>query len=224
MHTSDISSIFNASHTIHPSQIPHKSHTSYTSHTSHISDTPHLSHTHHTSHASYTSSKSQTSTHHITPRTPTTPAFAVATLECLTDDELRALGSNSEDARLFCPLFLEYQSQIFLPTYVSQFGRSQIESACSCFDVGYGPGGGTAPTVSTEADLVSTSTALSSSAIASTSLPSRSSSITSTSTAGGSAIQGNRSSSASFTSPGRFAIILLSVLVIFPVMAWLNDV
>lgn len=223
MHTTSTSNTFRTSHILHTSHtILHTSHTSQTSHTSHTS---HTSRTSHPSYPSHTSQPSHTSTPHITLQTPspTTPAFAAVAFPCYLDSELRALWSNSEDASLFCPLYLDSQSQILLPTYVGQFGRPQIESACSCFDHGDKPAGSTAPTVRTEAEFVLTSTAPSSSTIVSTSHHSRPSSKPSTSTARGSVIQGNRSNSASNPPPGRFAVFLVSVLVIFLVVALLND-
>lgn len=140
---------------------------SYTSHTPHTSQTSHTSYTHHTSQTSHTPHTHHTSTHHITVRTPspTTPAFAVATFPCFLDNELGALKNIPEDAKLFCPLYLGYHSPILLPTYVSQFGRSQITSACSCFDAGDDAAGSTAPAVRSEADLVLISGASSSSTI-----------------------------------------------------------
>ena len=210
MHTSDVPSTFNTSHT---------------SHTSHTSPTSQTSHTSHKSHISHTSSHK--SKHHVTILTPTTPVFAVATLPCSRDDELHALENNSEDASLFCPVYLGYKSQILLPTYLTQFGRPQIRSACSCFDTGHYAGKKTASAVSTEADLLLTSMAPST-AIESTNPSSSSSSESSISTTSGSVILGKTSSSASFPSPGRCAAILLLMFVMIPVvvpmMALLNDV
>ena len=211
MHTSDVLlSTFNASYTLQ------QSHTSHTSHTSHASHTSHTSHT-----------SSHTSKHHVIISTPTTPVFAVATLPCYRDHELRALENNSEDASLFCPVYLGYKSQILLPTYLTQFGRPQIRSACSCFDTGLYSGKKTASTVRTEADLLLTSIA-SSSAIEPTGPSSSSSSESSIITTSGSVSLGKTSSSASFLSPSRCAAILLLILVMIPVvvpmMALLNDV
>ena len=228
MHTSDIPSTLNTSHTLHQS---HTSHTSYTSHTSHTSITSHTYHTTHTAHTSLTSHTSNTANKDhpkVILWTPTTPVFAVATLPCFRDNELRALENHSEDASRFCPVYHGYKSQTLLPTYLTQFGRPQIRSACSCFDIGHYAAERTASTVSTEADFVSTSMAPSSSTIESNNSSSSSSSESSISTTSGSVLLVKTSNSASIPSPGRFAAILLLVLVIIPLlvpmMALLNDV
>ena len=219
MHASDnISSALNTSSMTNTSYISHTPHTSPTPHTSHESHTSHTSHKSHTSHTSRTSHIFHTnSTHQPHRQTTTKPAFAIPTLPCFLNNELLALARNSDNAALFCPFFLEYQSQIILPTYLTQFGRPQIRSACSCFDAGNTAGPSTASTVSSETDLVSTSTAPSSSTVLT-------SSKLSVSTAGGSVTQGNRSSSASIHPRGRFAVILVFVLVIVPRMALLKGV
>ena len=191
------------------------SHTSYTSHTSQTSLIHHTSRTSHIHH-----------THHTTARTPspTKPAFAIVTRPCILDTELGTLQNNAEDAQLFCPLYLGYHSPILLPTYVSHFGRSQITSACSCFDAGHNAAGSTTPPAKTEADLAVSSGAPSSSTIVSGSHSSRPSSSPSTSTAGGSVVRGNRSSSASTPWSGHFAVTLVSILVISSVTALFKGV
>ena len=164
----------------------------------------------HTSHTSHLPHKAHTSRHHTIP--PTTPAFAVATLSCFIDNELRALESNSKDALSFCPFYLEHRIHEHLPIYVSHFGRPQIKSACSCFDGGNNAVRSRAPTVRTEAESTLQSTAPSSSTTTSSSHSSRPPSKTSSNAA----VQRNRSS--------RFAANLVSVLVIAQLMALLNGV
>ena len=196
------------------------SQTSPTSHISHAPDTTHTSHTTHTVHTSHTSQTSRTShemTHQTTPQTTTTPAFAVATVPCYQDNELRALESHSQDVSRVCSIYIRNHADSNLPNYLSQFGRSQMKSACSCFD-----GKSTATPVKTEADFELTSSASTSSASASAGHSSKPSSKPSTSTARGSVVQGNKSNCASIPSPGRFAVTLVSVLVISSVVALLN--
>ena len=92
-----------------------------------------------------------------------------------------------------------------------------MKSACSCFDAR-----STATALKTEADFDLKSVASTSSTSVSASHSSGPSSKPSTSAAGGSVVQGNRKSPASSPSPGRFAVTLVSVLVISSVVALLN--
>ena len=205
-------------------QIPETSHISHTSHTSHTSPT---SPTFHTSHKSHKSHKSHTSTHHITvPKpSPTTPAFAVATPQCTEDNEPRALMKNSENAAAFCPLYLGSQSHVsILPIYVSHFGRPQVKSACSCFEAGSSAVRSAAQIMETEAELTLTIKAPSSRTTVVSRDSSAPSSKTKTSAAGESVTEGKRASPASIPSPGRFAVIMVSVLVIFSGLAVLNGI
>ena len=205
-------------------QIPE---TSHISHTSHTSPTSPASPAFNTSHISHTSLKSHTSTHHITVQTtsPTTPAFAVATPQCTQDNKLRALITNSEDASTFCPLYLGSQSHVsVLPIYVSHFGRPQIKSACSCFEAGSSAVRSAAQIIKTEAELTLTIKTPSSTTTVSSRDFSAPSSEPRTSAAGESVTEGKRTSPASVPSPSRFAVIVVSVLVIFPGLAVLNGV
>ncbi|KAM0805276.1 hypothetical protein BDR22DRAFT_817244 [Usnea florida] len=189
--------------------------------TSKISPTSFRSHTSHTSHKSHTS---HTSTHRITAPTksPTTPAFAVAT-QCTEDNKLHALITNLEDASTFCPLYLGAQSHVsVLPIYVSHFGRSQIKSACSCFEAGSSSVRSAAQIMKTEAELTLTIKPPSSRTTVSSRVSSASSS--KLSAARESMTEGKKTSPASVPSPSRFAVIVVSVLVIFPGLAVLNGV
>ena len=202
-------------------QIPETSHISHTSHKSPTSPASPASHTSHTSH------KSHTSTHHITVPTtsPTTPAFAVATPQCTEDNKLRALITNSEDASTFCPLYLGSQSHVsVLPIYVSHFGRPQIKSACSCFEAGSSAVRSGAQIMKTEAGSTLTIKTPSSRTTEISGDSSAPSSKPSTSAARESMTEGKRTSPASVPSPSRFAVIAVSVLVIFPGLALLNGV
>ena len=197
----------------------HNSHTSHMSHTSPTSSTSPASPASPTAHTSHTSHKSHTSTHHITVPTtsPTTPAFAVATPQCTEDNKLRALVTNSEDASTFCPLYLGSQFHVsILPIYVSHFGRPQIKSACSCFEAGSSAVRSAAQIMKTEAELTLTIKA----PLSRTTISSRDSSAPAskprTSAARESMTEGKRTSPASVPSPSRFAVIVVSVLVIFP--------
>ena len=196
--------------------------TSYMSHTSPTSPAFSASPTTHTSRTSHTSS-----THHITTSTksPTTPAFAVATPQCTEDNKLHALITNSEDASTFCPLYLGSQFHVsVLPIYVSHFGRPQIKSACSCFEAGSSAVRSAAQIMKTEAESTLTIKAPSSSTTVSSRDSSAPSSKPTTSAARESMTEGKRTNSASIPSPSRFAVIVVSVLVIFPGLAVLNGV
>lgn len=194
--------------TSYTSPTSHTSLTSYTtltSHTSHTTPTSHTSHIIRTSHTTLTSHTSHKTTHHTTPSTQTTPAFAVAAPPCFQDNELRALESHSHDASLFCTIYLRHPFSS-LPTYVSQFGRPEIKSACSCFDAGDDVAGSRVTTVKTETDFDLIAAASTSSTSVLGDHFSRASSKPSTSTA--------RSSSAPVPLPGRFAVALVSMLVV----------